>query len=186
LLAGFYVKEDGRADPIGVTMALAQGARQRGATLLEGVPVTGFQTRRGAVTGVTTPFGDIEAEYVVNCAGMWARQLGAKAGVSVPLQAAEHYYLITERIPELSRDWPVLEDPGSYGYFPIIRPPTSSRLFEPVCAPWNLRGIPDDFSFGEIEGGHAPVLLEPIAVACDLDEAGRSEPRRHPGLGLEL
>ncbi len=151
LLAGFYVKEDGRADPVGVTMALAKGARQQGATLLEGVPVTGVTQHRGAVTGVTTPFGNIEAEYVVNCAGMWARQLGAKAGVSVPLQAAEHYYLITERIPDLSKDWPVLEDPGSYGYFREEVGGLMIGLFEPICAPWNIRGIPDDFSFGEIQ-----------------------------------
>ena len=80
-------------------MSLAKGARQRGVTIVEGVPVTGrATTRRGAVTGVRTPYGDIEAEFVVNCAGMWARQLGAKAGVNIPLQAAEHYYLITEQI----------------------------------------------------------------------------------------
>jgi len=151
LLAGFYVKEDGRADPVGVTMALAKGARQQGATLIEGVPVTGFLTKAGAVSGVTTEFGNIEAEYVVNCAGMWARQLGAKVGVSIPLQAAEHYYLITERIPELSKDWPVLEDPGSYVYFREEVGGLMVGLFEPICAPWNIQGIPEDFSFGEIQ-----------------------------------
>jgi len=151
LLAGFYVKEDGRADPVGVTMALAKGARQQGATLLENVPCTGIKTHRGAVTGVSTPFGDIECEYVVNCAGMWARQLGAAHGVSIPNQAAEHYYLITERIPELSKDWPVLEDPASYVYFREEVGGLMIGLFEPVCAPWNVRGIPDDFSFGEIQ-----------------------------------
>ena len=64
------------------------------------------------MTGVRTPVGDIEAEFVVNCAGMWARQLGAEAGVTIPLQAAEHYYLITEQIEGLSGSWPVLEDPA--------------------------------------------------------------------------
>src|SRR5690242_9497200 len=113
LLAGFYVKEDGRADPVGVTMALAKGARQQGATVIENMPVLGVTTKHGAVASVQTAAGDIECEYVVNCAGMWARQLGARSGVSVPLQSAEHYYLITDRIPELSKDWPVLEDPSS-------------------------------------------------------------------------
>jgi 4-methylaminobutanoate oxidase (formaldehyde-forming) len=150
LLAGFYVKEDGRADPVGCTMALAKGARQLGATLLEGVPVTGFRTRRGAVTHVTTAEGDIECEHVVLCAGMWSRQLAATAGVSVPLQAAEHYYLITERIPELSASWPVLEDPASHGYFREEVGGLMIGLFEPVCAPWRVDGVPDDFSFGEI------------------------------------
>src|ERR1044071_1434597 len=70
LRAGFYVKEDGRADPVGVTMALAKGARAAGATLIEGVRVTGVTKQRGVVTGVVTDQGTIEAEYVVNCAGM--------------------------------------------------------------------------------------------------------------------
>src|SRR5690242_20456537 len=117
LLAGFYVKEDGRANPVDATMALAKGARLAGAKLIEGVPVIDVITKGGAVAGVRTPAGDIACETVVNCAGMWARQLGAKVGVTIPLQAAEHYYLITERIPQLSKSWPVLEDPGSYGYF---------------------------------------------------------------------
>ncbi len=163
VLAGFYVKEDGRADPVGVTMALAKGARQAGATLLEDVAVTGVKTTRDGVlprvTGVTTAHGDIECDYVVNCAGMWARQLGEKVGVNIPNQAAEHYYLITERIQELSPSmagrppagWPVLEDPGSYVYFREEVGGLMVGLFEPVCAPWNVGGIPEDFSFGEIQ-----------------------------------
>ena len=151
LLAGFYVKDDGRADPVGVTMALAKGARQQGARLIENCAVTGITQKRGAVTGVTTAYGTIECEYVVNCAGMWARQLGELAGVSIPLQAAEHYYLITERIKELDPSWPVLEDPSRYGYFREEVGGLMIGLFEPLCAPWNVRGIPDDFSFGEIQ-----------------------------------
>jgi 4-methylaminobutanoate oxidase (formaldehyde-forming) len=150
ILAGFYVKEDGRADPVGVTMALAKGARIKGVKMLEGVPATGFTTQRGAVTGVKTPYGDIEAEYVVNCAGMWARQLGAKVGVNIPLQSAEHYYLITEKMPGIQRDWPVIEDPGSYGYFREEGGGLMVGMFEPKCAPWKVGGVPEDFSFGEI------------------------------------
>jgi len=151
LLAGFYVKEDGRADPVGVTMALAKGARQQGARLVENVPVTGLLRERGVVKGVTTPYGNIEAEYVVNCAGMWARQLGDQAGVTIPNQAAEHYYLITERIPELRPEWPVLEDPASYVYFREEVGGMMIGLFEPICAPWKIDGIPNDFSFGELQ-----------------------------------
>ena len=151
ILAGFYVKEDGRADPVGITMALAKGARQLGVKIVENVAVTGVTKHRGAVTGVTTAHGTIEAEYVVNCAGMWARQLGAKSGVNIPNQAAEHYYLITERIKELSSSWPVLEDPGSHGYYREEVGGLMIGLFEPICAPWNVGGIPDDFSFGEIQ-----------------------------------
>jgi heterotetrameric sarcosine oxidase gamma subunit len=150
ILAGFYVKEDGRANPVDVTMALAKGARMQGATILEGVPATDFLHKRGVVTGVRTPIGDIEAEFVVNCAGMWARQLGAKAGVNIPLQSAEHYYLITEKIAGLSPSFPVLEDPASHGYFREEVGGLMVGLFEPICAPWNVGGVPDDFSFGEI------------------------------------
>jgi glycine cleavage system aminomethyltransferase T/glycine/D-amino acid oxidase-like deaminating enzyme len=150
ILAGFYVKEDGRADPVGATMALAKGARMQGAKLIENCAVTGFLQKRGAVTGVRTPYGDIEAEYVVNCAGMWARQLGAMAGVNIPNQSAEHYYLITEKIPGLTSSLPVLEDPASHGYFREEVGGLMVGLFEPICAPWKVEGVPSDFSFGEI------------------------------------
>jgi 4-methylaminobutanoate oxidase (formaldehyde-forming) len=122
----------------------------QGAKIIEGVPVTGVLKKRGVVTGVRTEYGDIEAEYVVNCAGMWARQLGAKAGVNIPLQSAEHYYLITEKIPELAGSVPVLEDPGSFGYFREEVGGLMVGLFEPVCAPWKVDGVPEDFSFGEL------------------------------------
>ncbi|CAN5352739.1 FAD-dependent oxidoreductase [soil metagenome] len=151
LLAGFYVKEDGRADPVGATMALAKGARQLGAKLLEATPALGVIVKRGQVVGVRTSEGDITCDVVVNCAGMWARQLGAMNGIAIPNQAAEHYYLITERIPELRSDWPVLEDPGSHGYFREEVGGLMIGMFEPICAPWNVRGIPHDFSFGEIQ-----------------------------------
>jgi heterotetrameric sarcosine oxidase gamma subunit len=150
ILAGFYVKEDGKVNPVDVTMALAKGARLHGARVFEQVPVTGVLQRRGAVAGVSTPYGDIEAEYVVNCAGMWARQLGARAGVNIPLQASEHYYLITDKIPGIDPNWPVLEDPGSYGYFREEVGGMMVGLFEPVCAPWRVEGIPEDFSFGDL------------------------------------
>ncbi|WP_244923840.1 GcvT family protein [Enhygromyxa salina] len=150
ILAGFYVEGDGRVNPVDVTMALAKGARMQGAKVLEGVAVTGVTQKRGVVTGVDTDHGHIEAEVVVNCAGMWARQLAARSGVNVPLQSAEHYYLITEPIPELSSSWPVLEDPGSYGYFREEGGGLMIGLFEPVCAPWKVGGVPEDFSFGTL------------------------------------
>lgn len=150
ILAGFYVPQDGRVNPVDVTMSLAKGARQQGVQVVEGMPVTGFTQRSGTVTGVTTAHGIIEAEYVVNCAGMWGRQLAAKAGVTVPLQAAEHYYLITEQIPGLSGSLPVLEDPASHGYYREEVGGLMIGLFEPVCAPWMVDRVPESFSFGEI------------------------------------
>ncbi len=150
LLAGFYVPGDGRADPVDVTMALAKGAKMAGATIVEGVTVTGVTRARGAVTGVDTTAGHVEAEYVVNCAGMWARQLGAASGVDIALQSAEHYYLITEKIAGVSAAWPVLEDPASFGYFREEVGGLMIGLFEPVCAPWRVEGVPDDCSFASL------------------------------------
>jgi 4-methylaminobutanoate oxidase (formaldehyde-forming) len=147
--AGFYVPEDGRVNPVDVTMALGKGARMRGVRIIEGVAALGVTQAAGRVTGVRTAQGDIRADYVVNCAGMWARQFGALAGVNVPNQAAEHYYLITEPIPGLPK-MPVLEDPGCYGYYREEGGGLMVGLFEPVCAPWKIEGIPDDASFLEL------------------------------------
>jgi glycine cleavage system aminomethyltransferase T/glycine/D-amino acid oxidase-like deaminating enzyme len=148
--AGFYVKEDGRVNPVDVTMALAKGARMRGVRIIEGVPATGVLQQGGRVSGVRTSFGDIKSDIVVNCAGMWARQFGALAGVTIANQAAEHYYLITEPIRNLPPNMPVLEDPGTYGYYREEGGGLMVGLFEPVCAPWRVQGIPEDFSFGEL------------------------------------
>jgi heterotetrameric sarcosine oxidase gamma subunit len=150
LLAGFYVRDDGRVNPVDVTMALAKGARLYGAQIFEGVPVTTVLQRHGAVTGVVTPSGTVTADYVVNCTGMWARQLGEELGVTIPNQAAEHYYLITDDIPGIPRDLPVLEDPAAYGYYREEVGGLMIGLFEPVAAPWKIEGIPNDFSFGDL------------------------------------
>jgi 4-methylaminobutanoate oxidase (formaldehyde-forming) len=99
---------------------------------------------------VQTAYGDITADVVVNCAGIWARQFGLKAGVNIPLQAAEHYYLITEKIAGMTPDLPVIEDPGHYGYYREEGGGLMIGLFEPVCAPWKVGGIPEDFSFGSL------------------------------------
>jgi 4-methylaminobutanoate oxidase (formaldehyde-forming) len=150
VLGGFYVEGDGRANPADVTMSLAAGARMQGVSILENVAATGIVARSGAVIGVETDQGVIETEYVVNCAGMWARQTGAKAGVNIPLQAAEHYYLITEQIDGISNTWPVIEDPASFGYYREEVGGLLIGFFEPEAAPWKVEGVPDDFAFGEI------------------------------------
>ena len=152
VLSAFYIPDDGRANPVDVTMSLAKGARMGGARIFEGVTVTGILSRNGVATGVALASGEtIKAENVVICCGMWSRQLGATAGINLPLQAAEHYYLITETIDGLPRDLPVLEDPSTYTYYREEVGGLMLGLFEPVAASWNLERIPDDFTFGEIE-----------------------------------
>jgi len=164
VLAGFYVPEDGRVNPTDVTMALAKGARQYGVQMVEGVTVQDVITsnpvqtgRPKAVQGVNVSFIDggmdkhISANIVVNTTGMWARQLGERSGITIPNQAAEHYYLITEPIPGLDPRWPVVEDPSRCLY---MRPEGNGLLigfFEWQGVPWNTAQIPNNFSFGEIE-----------------------------------
>lgn len=150
ILAGFYTAQDGRTNPVDTTIALAKGARMGGARILEETEVTGILQDKGRVTGVITDKGEIRAEYVVNCGGIWGRELGKMAGVSVPLQAAEHYYLITEPIDGIHAGLPIVEDPGLYAYYREEMGGLLLGMFEPVGAPWGMDGIPHDFSFGEI------------------------------------
>lgn len=157
VLAGFYVESDGRVNPIDATISLSKGAKLHGAKIIEGISVDFVNTKRSnshldeVVTGVTLTTGEtIDCEYVVNCTGMWARQLSDKNNVIVPNQAAEHYYLITDKIDEVNPNWPVIEDPNSYTY---IRPEGNGLmigLFEGEAAAWNVDRIPTTFSFDEI------------------------------------
>ena len=151
VLAGFYVPTDGRVNPVDATSALARAAKQRGVTICEGVAVEGVTSEGGRVAGVQTSAGHITCEHFVNACGMWARQLGEHSGVAVPNQAAEHYYLITEPMEDIGREWPVIEDPSRCTY---IRPEGGGLmvgLFETDAASWSVGRVPDDFSFGEIE-----------------------------------
>lgn len=148
----FYIPEDGRVNPVDLTMSLAKGARLGGAGIFEGVRVLEILAKNGTATGVRLHDGrTITAENVVICGGMWSRQLGAAHGINLPLQAAEHYYLITESIPDLPRDLPVLEDPSTYTYYREEVGGLMLGLFEPGAAAWKLDRIPEDFQFGEIE-----------------------------------
>ena len=150
ILAGFITARDGRANPIDVTMALAKGARMRGVQIFEETSVVGFGKDGNRVTSVVTDRGEIQVEFVVNCGGMWARELGKLAGVNVPLQPAEHYYLITEPIEGVNIELPVLVDLEKYAYYREETGGILLGLFEPIAAPWALDGIPKNFTFGEI------------------------------------
>lgn len=150
LVGGSYVADEGRADPVGVATSLAKGAKMGGATIVEGVRVTGFLRDGDRITGVTTDSGDVAADMVVLSAGLWTRQIAAKAGVDVPLQAAEHYYLLTEPMEGVHRDLPIIEDLDCYGYFREEGGGLLVGLFEPEAAAWHPEGAPEDFAFGVI------------------------------------
>lgn len=144
---GLWMPGDGKANPTDLTQSLAKGARMNGAKIIEGVTVTDILTKDGAVTGVVTDHGTIEADVVVNCGGQWARKLGQMCGVNVPLHSAEHMYIVTERIEGVSPDLPVLRDPDGYIYFKEETGGLVMGGFEPEAKPWAMDGIPDKFFF---------------------------------------
>ncbi len=148
--AAFHFPNDGRVNPTDVTRALAKGARKRGVRIIENCPVSAIEQSSGRVSAVITGKGRIQADTVVNCAGMWARQVGRLAGVDVPLQAAEHYYLISESVAGVHQKLPILRDPGRSAYIREEAGKIMVGIFEAVAKPWKVEGVPQDFTFDEI------------------------------------
>lgn len=150
-IAAFWYPLEGRTNPVDTTQALARGARNRGARVIEDIPVRSILTENGRAVGVQTDKGEIAAEHVVIAAGMWSREIGARAAINLPLQAAEHYYLITEQLEEVDRNLPLLEDAHSWAYFREETGGLLVGLFEPDAVAWHVDSIPENFTFGEIE-----------------------------------
>ena len=147
VVGGVYLPKDGRTNPIDTTQALAKGAKSRGARIFENCAAQEILVENGKAVGVRTAFGTIRADMVVNCAGMWAHELGAKAGTTVPLHAAEHFYIVTEPMEGLHSNLPVLRDPDGCAYFKEDAGKLLVGWFEPVAKPWGMKGIPETFSF---------------------------------------
>lgn len=163
LVGALWLPGDGTANPTDVTQALARGARQRGAQVFERTRVLGVLVRDGAVTGVRTDAGDVEAEVVVNCAGQWAAQVGAMAGVTVPLHSAEHFYVVTDQIEGVHPELPILRDPDGYTYFKEEVGGLVVGGFEPEAKPWvSPEDVPYPFEFQLLEEDweHFSVLMD--------------------------
>ena len=163
LVGAIWLPGDGKANPTDLTMALAKGARARGARVLEHTRVIDVLTERGAVTGVRTDHGDIETEIVVNCAGQWAAQVGAFAGVTVPLHSAEHFYVVTEQIDGVHPDLPILRDPDGWTYFKEEVGGLAVGGFEPEAKAWLPPDeVPYPFEFALLpeDWDHFGVLME--------------------------
>jgi glycine cleavage system aminomethyltransferase T/glycine/D-amino acid oxidase-like deaminating enzyme len=174
LVGAAFFPRDGQTNPADTTMALAKGARMGGATIIEDCKVTGIHTKNGKVTGVSTEQGDVTAEFVVNCGGMWGREIGLMAGVSVPLQAAEHFYIVTEPM-DLPSNTPVMRDMDACAYFKEDAGKLLIGAFEPNAKPWGMNGIPEDFCFDELPEDlehFAPVLEAAIHRVPRLAETG--------------
>ena len=163
--AGVHLPKDGQADPANVALALAKGARLRGVRIAEDVKVTAVTTAGGRATGVDWQFGadagHIAAEHVVNCAGMWGRELAARNGITLPLHACEHFYIVTEAIPGLER-LPVLRVPEECAYYKEDAGKILLGAFEPVAKPWGMDGIREDFCFDQLpdDFDHFEPILE--------------------------
>jgi glycine cleavage system T protein len=165
VVGAVHLPLDGQCDPANIAMALAKGARQRGAKIVENVKVTKVHARDGRVSGVSWAQGDeqgtIETDIVVNCSGMWARELAGQNGVTIPLHACEHFYLVTEAIPGLTR-LPVLRVPDECAYYKEDAGKMMLGAFEPVAKPWGMDGIREDFCFDQLpeDMDHFEPILE--------------------------
>ena len=171
-----WLPKDGQGDPANIALALAKGARQHGAKVLENVAVTGVRRQGERVTHVEWSQGEdggaVACEHVVNCAGMWARDLGRMLGANVPLQACEHFYIVTEAIPDLGA-LPVLRVPDECAYYKEDAGKMLLGAFEPVAKPWGP--IPEDFEFDQLpeDFDHfEPILERAVARMPMLGGAG--------------
>ena len=175
LLGGIHIPSDGYANAVDITNALAKGARTAGARIFQNVPVTAIHTGPGGVTGVATDRGDIDADCVVLCAGMWTRELAATVGVNVPLHACEHYYALFESVAGLDSTFPVVRDYDACAYYKYDAGKLLLGAFEPHARPWAMDGIPEDFCFDEIAGSlehFEPILEQAMVRMPALETAG--------------
>src|SRR6266480_4951445 len=166
---------DAQTNPVDTTRSLATGARSAGVRILENLKVTAIRAARGAVTGVATEQGEVRAEIVVNCAGMWAREVGGWANVTVPLHAAEHFYIVTQPIAGLAPGLPILRDADARSYFKEDTGKLLVGWFEPRAKPWGEGGIPEGFAFEQLPAdlGHIePLFASALQRVPALESAG--------------
>ena len=147
LIGASWLPTDGQASPSDITQSLAKGARMHGAKIVEGVRVTGFEIDGGRITAVLTTEGRVACETVVNCGGQWAREIGAMAGINVPLQPVKHQYIITEKLEGLSPDAPTIRDPDRRTYFKEEVGGLVMGGYEPNPIAWTTGDIPRPFEF---------------------------------------
>ncbi len=150
IVGGIFIPSDGQADPVGITQALAKGARMGGAQIFERTKVDEVLVDDGKAVGVRTEKGDIAADFVVLACGMWTREFASAIGVNVPLHACEHFYVLTEPHKAITPDLPVYRDYDACAYYKEDAGKLLLGAFETVAKPWGMDGIPDDFEFGQL------------------------------------
>lgn len=175
VVGGIHIPSDGYANAVDITQALAKGARAGGARIFENTKVTQIRHDGERVTGVDTEFGPIAADHVLLAGGMWTRDLGASIGVTVPLHACEHYYVLFEGVAGLDPSLPVIRDYDHCGYFKHDAGKLLVGAFEPNARPWGMDGISEDFCFDEIAGSFdhfEPMLIDAMRRVPALENAG--------------
>ena len=176
---GVWLPLDGQGDPANIALALAKGARQMGAQVFEQTKATGVTRAGRRITAVqwqneTGESGSIACEHVINCGGMWGHEVGRMLGVNVPLQACEHFYIVSEAIEGLSQ-MPVLRVPDECAYYKEDAGKMLLGAFEPVSKPWAMEGIPADFEFDQLpeDFDHfEPILEKAVSRMPMLGSAG--------------
>ncbi|WP_439110903.1 GcvT family protein [Lentibacter sp.] len=176
---GVYLPLDGQGDPGNIALALAKGARQHDALIQERVNVTHLAKKGRRITSVSWQgedgtAGEITADMVVNCAGMWGHEVGRMAGVNVPLHACEHFYIVSEPITGLTQ-LPVLRVPDECAYYKEDAGKLMLGAFEPRAKPWGMGGIADSFEFDQLQEDFdhfEPILEMAINRMPMLGEAG--------------
>ena len=160
LEGAIVVPSDATVNPGEAALSLAKGARNRGALFVFGATVTGFQLSGGAVTGVDTDKGRIEAETVVLAAGLWTSELARLAGTSVALYPAEHVWVMTDEVPGAEERFPFLRDLDGYFYVRHHAGRLVVGAFEPKGKPKPPAEVPTGgfAEFGEDWEHFAPVL----------------------------
>ena len=153
VLSGLYIPGDGQADPEILTKNISIAAKNKGVKIIEKCKLEKILKRDNQIRGVKTNLGTINCEYVVLCAGMWSRQIGEAAGVSIPLYPNEHFYMITEDYKNLPRVLPTFRDPDTYLYAREYHGKMMLGIFEPNAknAFKKTGKVPNNFSFGEFK-----------------------------------
>ncbi|MBV9432276.1 MAG: FAD-dependent oxidoreductase [Hyphomicrobiales bacterium] len=174
VLGAAYLPTDGQANPSDITLSLAKGARQKGARIIEDVAVTDVVLKDGRAQAVMTAQGLIACETIVICAGQWSKEIGRKAGITIPLQSVEHQYLITEPCGA-PRNLPTLRDPDRLIYYKEEVGGLVMGGYEPNPIAWALDGIPEGFHFTLLESRFdhfEPIMEQALARTPVLATAG--------------
>jgi len=148
LCGALWVEEDGQINPVDLCHAYAKGARDAGATLRERAAVTDLRVHDNTPRSVVINQSEtIACDIFINCAGLWAAEVGKLAGVSIPLQSVEHYYLVTEPVNELPQPFPILRDLDSDFYIKGDAGKLVIGAFEPNAKLWHPASVPADAEF---------------------------------------